>query len=119
MGNWTGWKAVVGAVVIVSLIGFRVFNSTRSTGPRTFDSGTWTVEANQSYVSEVKASANSKLQFEITRTTPGNFAVFLLDAHNHAKVTAIPPHQPIAPGEINMLFKWEARRHPLQSKYRG
>jgi pimeloyl-ACP methyl ester carboxylesterase len=52
-------------------------------------------------------SRNSALQFEITRTTPGNFGVALLDAANHARTMAIPIDRRVAPGEIDRMFVWE------------
>lgn len=101
MGNWTGWKAVVGAIVIMSLIGFRVFNSTRTSGPQT-KSDSWTIPARQATSAEIVGPA--KLQFEITRTTPGKFHVYILDAQSHARLQS---GALIDPATVKLLFDRE------------
>lgn len=117
MQKGTGGNAVLAAIavvgllglvaIVIGLIGVCVFIGMRDSGSRTLASGAWTVEPKRSYFTEINFSRNSVLQFEITRTTPGNFGVALLDAANHARVMAIPIDRLVGPNEIDRMFVWE------------
>jgi hypothetical protein len=100
--NWTGWKAVLGAGVIVGLIVLRV--SWQTPQYREFDSGTWNIPPRQAMIYEIKSSRSTKMRFEITRSTPGPVLVSILDARNHTRVQQTPPNVPV-PADVVMIYK--------------
>jgi hypothetical protein len=105
MQNLTGWKAVLAAILIVGTICAKVFYQTPQY--RNIGSGTWNIPAGDTLWQEIKASKATKLQFELTRTTPGPFSVFLIDAASHARLQTLPPNAPL-PANLNVIYQSEA-----------
>ncbi len=85
MGKLTGWKAVIIAVPLVAFFGFQAWE----TMPHyhEIDSGTWTIQAGQSMAYTFNLPEQCRIEFEITRNTPGEFQVALMEAAVFDRIT--------------------------------
>ena len=74
----TGWKAVVGAVVIVGVIGIGAWSRFQ---PRSFGNGTIDIDPDDAAVYDFTSSANAKMKavFTPVAATDASYLVWVLD----------------------------------------
>lgn len=104
--NLTGMRAVGAAVVIVGLIGLKVWNKTPHY--RSFDSGTWEIPAGESMVYQLTAKDDTKLRVEVDSDPPTELTVYMLDAANHQRLMTQNSDQQ-TPSPISSIFERSSR----------
>lgn len=98
--NLTGWRAVLAAIGIVALVGWRGWN--RTPHYRTVGSGTWEVAAGRSIGYTFSTRDTSKIKIEIDPQSPAHVAVYMLDAESNRKLQQLAAGQHVS-GEIKPI----------------
>ncbi len=83
-GNLTGWKAIAAAIVIVGLIGAKVWN--RTPHYRTFCNESATLAVDEFQCQEIILSGKAKLRITTQTDPPAKHMVCILDQNNYRKL---------------------------------
>ena len=87
VGRLTGWKAVVGVIVIVGISGLGIWSKMQ---PRTFGQGTWDIPPGKAMFYSIKAKHPAKFKADFTPQGPtaasDTYTIYMLDEANRAKL---------------------------------